>query len=155
MSFYLKTENESPTLLRSASHAGQETHAPRFSCRVNPPEADRPKAENAYRGFQVQNPGKRFYNPGMGRWLSRDPIDDELALDLYQFCQNDSVNNSDLLGLRPWGTGNMVVSEGGQNVAYGAPYWSPTPRGRASGDSWLSRWLSERERRRRVEELTE
>lgn len=44
--------------------------------------------------------GLRYYSPGMGRWLSRDPSDeDEGGAALYGFIQNDSVNGLDYLGL--------------------------------------------------------
>ncbi|MGO8700603.1 MAG: RHS repeat-associated core domain-containing protein, partial [Limisphaerales bacterium] len=43
--------------------------------------------------------GYRFYNPSTGRWLSRDPAEEEGGLNLYAACQNDCVGGSDLLGL--------------------------------------------------------
>ena len=41
----------------------------------------------------------RDYEPGMGRWLSRDPIEEEGGFNLYAFLNNDSVNAFDALGL--------------------------------------------------------
>ena len=68
--------------------------------------------------------GYRYYNASTGRWLSRDPINElgantiyDFDLDtlnspeespLYGFCQNDSINSSDVFGLE-W----MVVRAGG------------------------------------------
>ncbi len=43
-------------------------------------------------------PAHAFYNPTTGRWLSRDPIEENGGLNLYGFLQN-SVNKVDRLGL--------------------------------------------------------
>ena len=57
--------------------------------------------------------GLRYYSPGLGRWINRDPIGEmsrpELFLavgslrahGLYAFVQNDPLNTVDLLGLVP------------------------------------------------------
>lgn len=39
-----------------------------------------------------------WYDPGQGRWLSRDPIEENGGMNLYGFVQNDGVNRWDLLG---------------------------------------------------------
>ena len=46
--------------------------------------------------------GYRYYSPDMGRWLSRDPIDEQGGLNLYGFVNNDPVNRVDWLG--QWGS---------------------------------------------------
>ncbi len=43
--------------------------------------------------------GYRYYFPELGRWISRDPIDEEGGLNLYGFVNNDPVNLWDILGL--------------------------------------------------------
>lgn len=43
--------------------------------------------------------GHRYYNPATGRWLSRDPIEENGGINIYGYLQNDSVNTIDLLGL--------------------------------------------------------
>lgn len=43
--------------------------------------------------------GLRYYNPVLGRWLSRDPIEEEGGVNLYGFSGNDPVNHADLRGL--------------------------------------------------------
>lgn len=43
--------------------------------------------------------GYRCYAPETGRWLSRDPIEEEGGANLYAFIGNDSANKVDLLGL--------------------------------------------------------
>ena len=40
-----------------------------------------------------------FYNPGTGRWLSRDPIAEKGGLNLYGIVGNDTINDWDYLGL--------------------------------------------------------
>jgi hypothetical protein len=41
----------------------------------------------------------RPYCASTGRWLSRDPIEEEGDIDLYVFVSNDSINSWDILGL--------------------------------------------------------
>jgi uncharacterized protein RhaS with RHS repeats len=47
--------------------------------------------------------GYRFYDPGAGRWLSRDPIGEEGGVNLYGMVGNDAVNDFDIDGLSPRG----------------------------------------------------
>jgi len=43
--------------------------------------------------------GQRYYNPGTGRWLSRDPANEDGGINLYAFVENNPVNEYDGLGL--------------------------------------------------------
>lgn len=43
--------------------------------------------------------GMRFYSPSMGRFINRDPIEEQGGINLYAFCGNDGVNRYDLLGM--------------------------------------------------------
>lgn len=43
--------------------------------------------------------GRRFYSPTLGRFISRDPIEEAGGINLYAFCGNDSVNGWDRLGM--------------------------------------------------------
>ena len=43
--------------------------------------------------------GYRYYSPALGRWMSRDPIEEKGGLNLYGFVDNDPVNKWDKLGL--------------------------------------------------------
>ena len=79
----------------------------------------------------------RYYDPRLGRWLSRDPLGEAGGFNLYSYCGNDPVNGHDPLGLadrpiRPYGllqlmwpatTGRDdlmgVAREGGLYGAYG------------------------------------
>jgi len=42
--------------------------------------------------------GERYYSPGLGRFLSRDPIGTDGGLNEYGFVHNDPVNKLDYLG---------------------------------------------------------
>lgn len=43
--------------------------------------------------------GYRYYNPELGRWLSRDPIGERGGVNLYGMVGNNAVNKWDYLGL--------------------------------------------------------
>jgi len=45
----------------------------------------------------------RYYSPELGRWLSRDPIEEASGLNLYGFIDNKSVNYWDDWGWRDGG----------------------------------------------------
>jgi hypothetical protein len=44
--------------------------------------------------------GHRFYSPGLGRFINRDPIEEAGGLNLYGFCGNDGINGFDVMGNR-------------------------------------------------------
>jgi len=41
----------------------------------------------------------RFYSPQLGRWINRDPIEENGGINLYGFVGNDGVGKFDILGL--------------------------------------------------------
>ena len=43
--------------------------------------------------------GYRYYSPELGRFISRDPMEEQGGMNLYTFCENDPVNTIDALGL--------------------------------------------------------
>lgn len=43
--------------------------------------------------------GHRNYRPSWGRWLNRDPIEEEGGINLYGMVGNDAVNQTDYLGM--------------------------------------------------------
>ncbi len=43
--------------------------------------------------------GRRYYDPRLGRWLTRDPLEELDASNLYLFVHNTPASESDLLGL--------------------------------------------------------
>ena len=42
--------------------------------------------------------GHRFYSPSLGRFINRDPIEEQGGLNLYGFCGNNAINHWDFLG---------------------------------------------------------
>jgi len=42
--------------------------------------------------------GYRYYSPGLGRWVGREPSVDQVFLNLYLFCGNNPVSRFDLDG---------------------------------------------------------
>jgi len=42
--------------------------------------------------------GYRYYDPVTGRWPSRDPIEEEGGINIYNFVGNNSINKWDNLG---------------------------------------------------------
>jgi RHS repeat-associated protein len=44
---------------------------------------------------------RRFYDPDLGRWLSRDPSGESGGLNLYSYGANNPANLTDLVGLCP------------------------------------------------------
>jgi RHS repeat-associated protein len=48
--------------------------------------------------------GLRPYSPELGRWVSRDPAQEDGGINLYGFIENDPVGRQDLLGLTQVGT---------------------------------------------------
>ena len=42
--------------------------------------------------------GRRYMSPSQGRFLGRDPLEEQGGLNLYGFCNNDGVNRWDFMG---------------------------------------------------------
>ena len=97
------------------------------------PRSRTERAKAQFPGNFVSESGRRYYNPTLGRWLGRDPIEEKGGLHLYGFVGNNGVNNWDILGNQPgqspssgyqWeldyvdGDGNEVWTEYG---SYGTP----------------------------------
>ncbi|MGV3772583.1 MAG: RHS repeat-associated core domain-containing protein [Verrucomicrobiales bacterium] len=57
--------------------------------------------------------GYRYYNPSLGRWLNRDPIEEEGGLNLYAFVGNNAANSIDALGLTTLGEEGAVAGIAG------------------------------------------
>ena len=49
--------------------------------------------------------GYRFYHPEIGRWINRDPIEEEGGINLYVVVNNAPLNYYDPLGEAPIGPG--------------------------------------------------
>src|SRR5207249_12034407 len=78
-------------------------------------------------GYYTQDPsglilcGARWYNPMLGHWLSRDPIEYDGGSNLYEYCGSDPINWTD-----PDGLIEIVVGHPGRRVTgklrvYGDP----------------------------------
>ena len=58
----------------------------------------------------------RHYSPALGRFLSRDPIEEQGGLNLYAFVGNDSVQKTDYRGGECMQTGNVKPDEKGWEI---------------------------------------
>ncbi|BCX47298.1 hypothetical protein HAHE_12060 [Haloferula helveola] len=58
--------------------------------------------------------GFRYYHPELGRWASRDPINEAGGVNLYGFVHNDGVNLLDVFGQVPVNGGGLTP--GGERV---------------------------------------
>ena len=45
----------------------------------------------------------RYYSPRMGRWINRDPIEEEGGVNLYAMAKNNLIKTTDQLGMVPLG----------------------------------------------------
>jgi RHS repeat-associated protein len=54
--------------------------------------------------------GSRYYKASAGRWIGRDPVEEEAGNNLYAFLGNNPLNSFDLLGTT---TGSLVDLEAG------------------------------------------
>ncbi|MDD2601197.1 MAG: RHS repeat-associated core domain-containing protein [Kiritimatiellae bacterium] len=45
--------------------------------------------------------GERYYSPELGRWINRDPIEEEGGINIFEFVNNNPINRVDRLGLFP------------------------------------------------------
>ena len=54
----------------------------------------------------------RYFDPLMGRWLSRDPIEEQGGYNLYQFIENSPLDLFDTLGLKCCGEHELAAGEG-------------------------------------------
>jgi uncharacterized protein RhaS with RHS repeats len=52
--------------------------------------------------------GLRFYAPGLGRFLSRDPSGFTAGANLYAYCAGDPINFFDATGCGPQGLGDWI-----------------------------------------------
>ncbi len=76
----------------------------------------------------------RFYDPDLGRWISRDPIEEAGSLNLYGYVGNNPIGLIDRLGLSEAvfdrGNGTITVTtNNGQSVVYPAGNNTVNPTG--------------------------
>ena len=51
------------------------------------------------REYELYNYGYRYYLSDLGRWVNRDPLEEEGGVNLYVFVENNVINNVDFSGL--------------------------------------------------------
>ncbi len=77
--------------------------------------------------------GYRYYSPGLGRWISRDPLEERGGANLYGFLLNDSLSNIDPDAAAPKRPGLMAAMQllGFAVQAFNATvgYTDPTVKG--------------------------
>ncbi len=66
--------------------------------RFRPRNRVSPKTHTPERQLHIS--GRRYYNPELGRWPSRDPIGEQGGLHVYGFVHNSPANGWDLFGLK-------------------------------------------------------
>jgi len=59
--------------------------------------------------------GFRYYAPGLGRWLNRDPILENGGINIYEFCDNNGVRTVDILGLDTWAIKEVLINLDARN----------------------------------------
>jgi RHS repeat-associated protein len=108
------------TIAQSGPMAGAFTH--RFSTKYLDTETG------------LYDYGRRFYDPIWGRWLNRDPIEEEGGLNLYGFVDNDPVNGIDFIGEKRVGKWIEPDIKDGWSIwgtgRFPGPGWSGEFRGR-------------------------
>jgi RHS repeat-associated protein len=73
---------------------------------------------------KLYNYGYRYYDAGLGRWLSKDPIGEDDGFNLYLMVQNCPLSSDDYLGLRGCGPGligDWFVPDKPGPADFGAP----------------------------------
>ena len=91
-------------------------------------------------GSRLKERGQRFYNPSMGRWLSRDPIEEDGGPNLYVVCANSLVSTTDSLGMLPYECQSEWLAERD-------PFWGthgswPTSGKSSTCNASISHWAS-------------
>ena len=73
--------------------------------------------------------GYRYYNPSTGRWLNRDPVEENGGKNLYVFVQDNPINSFDRIGLITVRLVNaQKLYNGGFDVKWNFILDSPAPK---------------------------
>ena len=125
------------TLLTNS--AGQDVAHYRYDAFGQTLEAVGPRAaENPYRfstkelhaASGLYDFGLRFYSPGMGRWINRDPLQEEGGVNLYAMVDNSPINAVDEYGLDPYNNPCDIPTfeHLGSECSTGGPAPKPAPK---------------------------
>jgi RHS repeat-associated protein len=85
--------------------------------------------------------GLRYYHPSTGRWINRDPIEEQGGSNLAAICRNDLVNRIDPNGLLDSFTDQMVRTGAGPSDFNGTTNWHDT-RSDSDNESLLDKLLN-------------
>jgi RHS repeat-associated protein len=97
--FNMISRNTSHALERSpSSQSGVATRSSGGSNHLRQPLQLAKTIENQLFIGVISYYGYRYYTPQTGRWINRDPIEEEGGLNLYGFVGNDGVTKVDVLG---------------------------------------------------------
>ncbi len=91
--------------------------------------------------------GYRYYDPVTGRWIKRDPIEEEGGLNVYGFIENGGVNSYDFLGLieRPSPPVDPMPIFGPPDDSGNEPIFHPSPTRFVKSISVTIEWVCESE----------
>ena len=64
-------------------------------------------------------PATAFYNPQTGRWLTRDPLQEEGSANLHIVASNNPINAFDPLGLLTYTSEGRVYYDGPGGYTFG------------------------------------
>ena len=78
--------------------------------------------------------GYRYYNPSTGRWIGRDPAEEDGSLNLYAILGNDPVDDVDYLGLVDY---KFEIVTGTRTLFGNIGTWGQ-PSGNATGTSSIA-----------------
>lgn len=67
--------------------------------------------------------GLRYYSPVLGRWINRDPAEEQGGFNLYGFCGNNGVSRWDYLGMWHWACESHEV--GSDRHSETTCWWAP------------------------------
>lgn len=67
---------------------------------------------NNNREIDMINYQQRDYYSELGRWINRDPIEEDGGENLYAFCENDAISKHDALGR------NVTLTTGNRNASW-------------------------------------
>ncbi len=88
----------------------------------------------------------RYYSPELGRWLSRDPIEEQGGYNLYGMVGNGIVNSWDYLGLLAW---SVPIVKGATDLAMSVCVLCMVAHAKRMADKRINDWLKEKEEERK------